>query len=93
MEKLVEQRFVGKDLSLRSFKAVRLQDVTFENCKLMGVNFSLVDPLFFSVRFENCLLDMANFSGLDLKKTLFLNCRIRARLNQRFKPTAVYLSH
>lgn len=77
MEKFVDHRFVGKDLSLTNFKGVRLQEVTFENCKLIGVNFSLVDPLFFSVRFKNCLLDMANFSGLDLKKTSFINCLIR----------------
>lgn len=77
MEKFVDHRFEGKDLSLTKFKGARLQNVVFENCKLMGVNFSLVDPLLFSVQFKNCLLDMANFSGLDLKKTPFINCLIR----------------
>lgn len=77
MERFVDYKFIGKDLSLTQFKGIRLQEVTFESCKLIGVNFSMVDPLFFSVRFRNCLLDMTNFSGLDLKKTPFINCLIR----------------
>jgi fluoroquinolone resistance protein len=75
--KLIGCKFLGCNLSLIKLDGSRLQEVEFEDCKLVGVNFSKVDPLFFSVKFKNCLIDLANFSDLQLKGTSFLNCLIR----------------
>jgi fluoroquinolone resistance protein len=75
--RFLECRFVGCNLSLPKLDGVRLQDVEFENCKLVGADFTQCDKMFLGLRFKKCLLDTSNFSDLDLKNTLFQECVIR----------------
>lgn len=51
-----------------------LNDVSFENCKLLGSNLSVCNPFMLSVRFRESNLTLTQFAGLDLKGTIFENC-------------------
>lgn len=68
--------FLGCSFITPDLKKTRLQNVSFEGCKLSGVDFTLCDPTFFSISFTNCHLDGCNFSQLPCKKISFKNCRV-----------------
>ncbi|MEM1282659.1 MAG: pentapeptide repeat-containing protein [Chlamydiota bacterium] len=55
----------------------RLQDVSFDTCKISGGDFYKCDKRFFSLNFENCLIQSANFSELLLKGAIFRKCNIK----------------
>lgn len=76
-EKFVNCVFKSCNFSLTKFDGVRLQEVNFEQCKLIGVNLGKCDPLFLKISFKDCLIESCNFSNLDLCKTLFHHCMIR----------------
>ena len=42
-------------------KKIALKEVVFQNCKLVGVDFSEVDDLLFSVIFKNSTLEYSTF--------------------------------
>ena len=81
-KELVKARFVDCtfehcNFSLTKLDGCRLQNAQFINCKFMGLNFGKCDPTFLKMAFKNCLIATCNFSDLDLKNTLFLECKIR----------------
>jgi uncharacterized protein YjbI with pentapeptide repeats len=47
----------------------------FENCKLMGIDFSRETKLL-NTEFIECILDFANFRALDLRKYKFADCSL-----------------
>jgi uncharacterized protein YjbI with pentapeptide repeats len=53
-----------------------LQNTKFENCKILGINFSEAMQLTFSPEFEECLISNCSFSNLKMPKTKFENCKI-----------------
>ena len=55
-----------------------LSNVTFRDCKLLGVNFSESEDFLFSVHFVGGLLDFANFTSKKLPKTKFLNVSMKS---------------
>jgi len=75
--RFLECRFVSCNWSLTKIDGTRLQDVSFEKGKCVGVDFSKCDPLFLSLAFTNCLIDTCNFSHLNLKNTPFRACTIK----------------
>lgn len=66
--------FVHCELTTASFLNSTLRDVKFVNCRMMGVNWTTVRPLTFSVRFEQCRLDNSTFSGMKLKGLHMVDC-------------------
>lgn len=54
-----------------------LNNVTFNNCKIMGVNFSACQDAMFSVKYESCLLDYSSFMGKKMPKTRFISCSLK----------------
>ena len=81
-KELVNARFVDCtfdqcNFSLTKLIGSRFQNAQFIHCKFMGVNFGRCDPTFSKLSFKNCLIATCNFSDLDLKNTLFLECKIR----------------
>lgn len=65
------------NLSLTKVRGSRLHGVKFEECKLVGVDFSQVGKRFFSISFDQCLLDTCNLSGLSMKKISFARSTLR----------------
>jgi uncharacterized protein YjbI with pentapeptide repeats len=65
------------NLSLTKVRGARLHGIKFEDCKLVGVDFSQVGKRFFSLSFERSLLETCNLSGLPLKKSSFKGSTLR----------------
>jgi fluoroquinolone resistance protein len=69
--RLEECVFESCDLSHAKTARLTLRDVSFKNCKLMGVDWSSLES-YPVVRFESCNLRYASFVRLALNKTCFL---------------------
>jgi fluoroquinolone resistance protein len=68
--RLEECIFESCDLSHMNPSQLSLREVTFKNCKLMGVDWSGLES-YPEMRFESCNLRYASFSRLALNKTSF----------------------
>jgi fluoroquinolone resistance protein len=69
--------FEACDLSLASLKNTSLREVSFVQCKLLGVQFSECRKLLLRLDFSQCMLRHAVFSDLDLRNTRFVDCDLR----------------
>ena len=69
-----------RSCNLSNFKTVntRLQNVSFFDCKLLGLNFSGTIDFALELHFENCILDYASFDRKKLNKSSFKNCRLHS---------------
>lgn len=82
-------QFVGTNLT-----GVQLIDVTFEGCKLSGVDFRKCRAFpSIDMRFVDCVLDGCNFSDLILKRQSFVGCDVRRCTFVRTDLTAADFSH
>jgi len=72
-----ECTFDDCDFSLVNMKSTALRDVTFLNCKLLGVRFDECNEFLLSVHFENCMLKFSSFHKLKLKQTRFQTCNLQ----------------
>jgi fluoroquinolone resistance protein len=70
-------QFIDCNLSMAKVGGTGLRNVTFVNCKVVGVDFSTCLPFLFAVSFEKCCLDYSHFIKNKLKKTEFKECVIR----------------
>ena len=61
--------FTGCNLSNVYTAKTVLHDVTFKECKLLGVHFDHCNGFLLSMEFENCKVDFASFFKLNLRKT------------------------
>ena len=73
----VDCTFVGCNLSMANIDGARLQGVSFENCKLLGVDFGECSGFAFAVGFEACNLNFASFWQKKMAKTRFEECSLR----------------
>jgi fluoroquinolone resistance protein len=65
--------FIECDLSLIKPRYSSFFDVKFENCKLVGVNWTeAATPL--RVNFYSCTINLSTFDGLNLKKITMTKC-------------------
>jgi uncharacterized protein YjbI with pentapeptide repeats len=74
--KFTECRFVNCDLSLAVLKASTFNDVSFENCKLIGISWSSCDEPF-DVTFSSCNLSQNSFHLMDLRQIKFIDSLIK----------------
>jgi uncharacterized protein YjbI with pentapeptide repeats len=65
------------NLTLAVLKNTGLKNVTFEGCKLMGVDFGVANSFLFAIRCTNCVLDYASFHQRKMKKTVFTACSMK----------------
>jgi uncharacterized protein YjbI with pentapeptide repeats len=62
---------------MTSLAGTSLKNITFKNCKLLGIAFNECDDFLFQVYFEECSLDYAAFSNKKMPKTKFINSSLR----------------
>ncbi len=74
--RFLECKWIHSNLSLTKLDGCRIQDALFENCKLVGLDFTRCEQRFLALQFKKCVICMANFSDLPLKNTLFQGCKI-----------------
>ncbi|TKC04278.1 pentapeptide repeat-containing protein [Pedobacter frigoris] len=68
--------FTACNLSNAQVAKCKAMDLTFRDCKLIGINFYQMLDFGFSLQFENCLMDYASFDGKKMNKSSFSNCRL-----------------
>lgn len=69
--------FKNCDLSNAKLGNTAFRDVTFENCKMLGLCFEHCNQLMFSVSIKNCQLDLCSFYQVSLKTSSFESCRLK----------------
>ena len=74
---LFECKFSKCEFNLANLRDAMLRDVVFEDCKLVGADFSHLRQQFLEMRFENCVLDTCNLSGLKLRRASFAKSTLR----------------
>ena len=70
-------RFHNCNLSLIVVSETKLQDVCFDSCKIMGVDFTLINKLIFKIDFQESQIIKCSFSELDMSESDFQNCIIQ----------------
>ncbi|MDR0802543.1 pentapeptide repeat-containing protein [Fluviicola sp.] len=65
--------FEACNFSLTVMKDTGLKDIHFQDCKIVGVDFSACNDFLFSVKFTDCHVDYATFHSKRMKKTVFTN--------------------
>jgi fluoroquinolone resistance protein len=79
--KFTECHFENCNLSLMKPTNTKMSDVTFNSCKMIGIDWtkgdwkSLLNPG--PLRFHECILDDSNFFGLALDGIVMKECRIK----------------
>lgn len=69
--------FEGCDLSNVKIYSTSLREVTFLNCKMLGLDFSTANTVIqLAVSFRGCQLDYSAFTGLVLTNTKFIECSL-----------------
>lgn len=70
-------RFVDCELTTVKLGGSTFNEVRFERCRMMGINFADLARVILDVGFRECLMDYACFAGLQLARTEFIDCRLR----------------
>jgi fluoroquinolone resistance protein len=65
------------NFSLTNVTGTGFKDVTFNDCKILGIDFSKCNKFLFSFRFEKSHLDYSTFYGTKLRKTKFIDCSLK----------------
>lgn len=61
------------NISLVKLNRTVLQQIHFNNCKMLGLAFDLCNEFGFSLEFDCCILNHSSFYKVSLKKTSFKN--------------------
>src|ERR1035437_7746831 len=69
-----ECAFSHCNLSMVRVFGTALRDVTFVECKMLGLRFDTCMVFGLAFRFENCTLNYSSFYGINIKKTVFKKC-------------------
>lgn len=69
--KFIECTFLDCDLSNAIIGETAFQEVTFENCKMLGLRFNYASSFLLQLRFKHCQLDFCDFSQLNLAQINF----------------------
>ena len=70
-------KFIDCNLSMVRLNSSSLRNVSFERCKILGVNFGDCNDFLFSVDFQDCVLDYASFANKNMRKTAFVNTSLK----------------
>lgn len=65
------------DLSNAILDETSIDDVLFQGCKLVGVDFAAGTTMTFRARFTECSLRLAVFTGVNLRGVRFESCDLR----------------
>ena len=69
--------FTDCDLTMAVLRNAGMRNIRFEQCKLLGVDFSICNTFRFEVGFVACVLDYSIFFKLKMPKTQFRNCTLK----------------
>jgi fluoroquinolone resistance protein len=61
---------------LAKLQDTAFRDITFTNCKLLGLRFNDCNSFSLAFDFKNCVLNFASFYKLKLKNVRFEDCKL-----------------
>ena len=64
------------NLSAAGLTGTALQNVAFNECKLLGLQFTACRDMLFGVHFDHCQLRYASFAGRSMPATRFVRCSL-----------------
>jgi fluoroquinolone resistance protein len=67
-------QFLHCNLGNMKLQGTAMKSVSFQDCKLTGLQFTDCHPFLFAVSFTNCRLEYASFHGKSMKGTKFIRC-------------------
>lgn len=70
-------KFINCNLSLIIVNNCSFLNVQFEECKIIGVNWTYVEALWPPIIFKKCNISQSNFLGLNLKEVIITECIVR----------------
>lgn len=70
----VDCTFIECNLSSAKVIGTAFRNTTFNNCKLMGINFESCNPLLFDINCEGSQINFCTFYQMSLKKSIFKSC-------------------
>src|SRR5690606_2816398 len=68
--------FESCNLSLVKLNGTGIKNITFKNCKLVGVEFHECSDFLFEVFFEQCVLDFSAFLEKKMPGSVFNKCKL-----------------
>ena len=74
--RFLECQFIDCDLSLVNLHETGLQDVTFKDCKMLGLRFDTCSDFAFSIKVDHCQLNHSSFFKKKLSKTVFTKSKL-----------------
>ena len=63
-------------LAMQKLTETGFQNISFDNCKLIGLRFDSCNSFLFTVNFQSCRLDFSSFYKVDLKRSNFQDCSL-----------------
>lgn len=76
--KFIHCSFVGCNLSLARIDRTAFQDVTFKDCKMLGLRFDACSEFGLAFQFEGCQFNDCSFYKRKIKKTVFRRCQLQS---------------
>ena len=72
----IDCTFNSSNLALAKLNDTVLRDVTFKDCKMLGLRFELCSQFALSFSFDGCQLNHSSFYKTKIKKAIFNNCEV-----------------
>lgn len=72
----IDCQFNGCNLSLAKLDKTGLRNVSFKDCKMLGLRFDTCLEFAIEFSFNNCQLDHSSFYQKKIRKTVFKHCRL-----------------
>ncbi len=72
-----DSHFINCNFTLTKMRGTGLKVINFDNCKIMGIDFSITNDFMFAVKFNESYLDYSTFFGKKMKNTLFSDCSVK----------------
>ena len=70
-------RFKNCNIALVNVAGCRLEEITFEESKVTGVDFFKCEKHFFSIQLLKCRVQTCNFTDLEMKRASFQSSQLR----------------
>jgi fluoroquinolone resistance protein len=75
--KFVECDFVDCNFSLAILNGTAFRNITFKDCKMLGLQLEKCNQFGLAFSFDHCQLNHSSFFQLKIKKTIFNNCQLQ----------------
>lgn len=69
-------QFITCNLSNLEVTETSLKTVSFDSCKMVGIDFSQANSFLLKINFRGCNLNLSSFCSMNLPKIKFIDCNL-----------------